>query len=116
MFSDCSEDGEGVLVSCLGKIGGGAGMGFDRTGAVGKDGVSRVDGRSWIGVERGNGGNEGRFNRGNELRDGGGMVNRGNELGSTGNWAIGGFTIGNPRVPSSEAPTRLVRSKLALVK
>ena len=116
MFSGCLEDGEGVLVSCLGKIGCGAGIGLDKTGAVGNDGVNRVDGRSWSGVELGNGGKEGRFKGANERRDGGGIVNRGNELGSAGRLAIGGFIIGNPRVPSSEVPTKLVRSKLALVR
>lgn len=116
MLSDCSEDGERVFVSCLGKIGFGAGIGLDRTGGVGNDGVNRVDGRSGSGVERGKGGKEGRFNGRNDRRDGGDRFNRGNELGSAGRLAIGGFIIGNPRVPSSEAPTKFVRSKLALVR
>lgn len=121
MLAGCSEDCEGVLVSCPGKIGCGAGASFGSTGAVGTDGVSRVDGRrgfgcSGTGAERGTDGNGGMFNCGNGGSDRGDRFNRGNEPGSTGRLATGGFIIGNPLVPLSEAPIKLVRSRLALVK
>ena len=39
-----------------------------------------------------------------------------NGRGGTGSWAMGGFIIGKPLVPLSEAPTKLVRSRLVLVR
>ena len=51
------------------------------------------------------------FNGGKGIAD-----NRDNRLGGSRSWAMGGFIIGKPLVPLSEAPTKLVRSRLVLVR
>ena len=81
-----------------------AGIGVDSggSGATGS-GVTLSRGRA---MSRGTGGSGVRVSCGSFDDGGGGSLN----------WAIDGFIIGKPFVPLSEAPTKLVRSKLALVK
>ena len=69
------------------------------------------------------GGGATRSIRGNDGSGGGAKTSgllsgdsRGRRGGSGGRLASGGFIIGTPLVPLSEAPTKRVRSKLALVK
>ena len=81
-------NGGTLSIRAAGSLSGGNGL------MVGNE-LSRIGGR----VSGGSG-----LMVGNELRDG------------NGSWATGGFIIGTPFVPFSEAPTKLLLSKLALVR
>ena len=122
---------EGVLVPCVGPTACGSPTGLGSTGAAcnaGKRGIEDCGGRATNAGKRGieycgsrvstcrKGGIEYRsgratFNGGKDVTD-----NRDNRLGGSRSWAMGGFIIGNPLVPLSEAPTKLVRSRLVLVR
>ena len=122
---------EGVLVPCVGPTACGSPTGLGSTGAAcnaGKRGIEDCGSRATNAGKRGieycgsrvstcrKGGIEYRsgratFNGGKDVTD-----NRDNRLGGSRSWAMGGFIIGNPLVPLSEAPTKLVRSRLVLVR
>ena len=122
---------EGVLVPCVGPTVCASPTGLGSTGAACNAGEGEIEycgGRATNagkrGIEdcgsgrtaRGKGGIEyscgrARFKGGKGVAD-----NRDNGRGGTGSWAMGGFIIGNPLVPLSEAPTKLVRSRLVFVR
>lgn len=113
MLTGCCE---GVLVPDFGGITcdrctgvgnlGTGGMGVDSvgSGAIGAIGSGAT-------LSRGTG-NDGRGGSGASVSCGSFDGGRGGSL----DWAIDGFIIGKPFVPLSEAPTKLVCSRLALVK
>ncbi len=137
---------EGVLVPCVGPTACGSPTGLGSTGAAcnaGKRGIEDCGGRATNAGKRGieycgsrvstcrKGGIDNRGGRVSTCRKGGieyrsGRAtfnggkdvtdNRDNRLGGSRSWAMGGFIIGNPLVPLSEAPTKLVRSRLVLVR
>jgi len=105
-IEDCgsrvSTRGKGGIENCGG-----------RATACGKGGIENCGGRT---TARGKGGIDNRggratFKGGKRVTD-----NRDNERGGSGSWAMGGFIIGKPLVPLSEAPTKLVRSRFVLVR
>ena len=128
MLAVCCEE---VLVPCVGPTACGSPTGLGSTGAAcnaGKRGIEDCGGRATNAGKRGieycgsrvstcrKGGIEYRsgratFNGGKDVTD-----NRDNRLGGSRSWAMGGFIIGNPLVPLSEAPTKLVRSRFVLVR
>ncbi len=105
-IEDCgsrvSTRGEAEIEDCGSRIStrdkGGIDNRGGRTTARGKGGIDNRGGRAT-------------FKGGKRVTD-----NRDNERGGSDSWAMGGFIIGKPLVPLSEAPTKLVRSRLVLVR
>ena len=122
---------EGVLVPCVGAIVCGSPTGLGSTGAACNAGEAETEdcgGRANTGGEGVTDNRGGRANTGGKggieyscgrarFKGGKGVAdNRDNGRGGTGSWAMGGFIIGKPLVPLSEAPTKLVRSRLVFVR